>query len=131
MTDPSLYRDDSRVRHMLDAMERIAELSRDLVREQLRRHEGTTEMILFNLMVVGEAANNISREFASKNPDIDWKGLSGVRHKIVHDYADVDYDTIWDILQNDVPVEYEKLKALAATLPIEPTQPPPNLADFL
>ena len=41
MTDPSLYRDDSRVRHMLDAMERIAELSRDLVREQLRRHEGT------------------------------------------------------------------------------------------
>ena len=131
MTDPSLYRDDSRVRHMLDAMERIAELSRDLVREQLRRHEGTTEMILFNLMVVGDAANNISREFASKNPDIDWKGLSGVRHKIVHDYADIDYDTIWDILQNDVPVEYEMLKALAATLPIGPTQPPPNLADFL
>ena len=131
MTDPSLYRDDSRVRHMLDAMERIAELSRDLVREQLRRHEGTTEMILFNLMVLGEAANNISREFASKNPDIDWKGLSGVRHKIMHDYADIDYDTIWDILQNDVPVEYEKLKALVATLPIEPTQPPPNLADFL
>ena len=131
MTDPSLYRDDSRVRHMLDAKERIAELSRDLVREQLRRHEGTTEMILFNLMVLGEAANNISREFASKNPDIDWKGLSGVRHKIVHDYADIDYDTIWDILQNDVPVEYEKLKAWAATLPIEPTQPPPNLADFL
>ena len=94
MTDPSLYRDDSRVRHMLDAMERIAELSRDLVREQLRRHEGTTEMILFNLMVLGEAANNISREFASKNPDIDWKGLSGVRHKIVHDYADIDYDTM-------------------------------------
>ena len=28
MTNPSLYRDDSRVRHMLDAMERIAELSR-------------------------------------------------------------------------------------------------------
>ena len=28
MTDPSLYRDDSRVRHMLDAMERITELSR-------------------------------------------------------------------------------------------------------
>ena len=81
--------------------------------------------------MLGEAANNISREFASKNPDIDWKGLSGVRHKIVHDYADVDYDTIWDILQNDVPVEYEKLKALAAPLPIEPTQPPPNLADFL
>ncbi len=49
MTNPSLYRDDSRVRHMLDAMERIAELSRGLERDQLRRHENTTEMILFNL----------------------------------------------------------------------------------
>ena len=131
MTDPSLYRDDSRVRHMLDAMERITELSRGLEREQLRRHEGTTEMILFNLMVLGEAANNITREFAARNPDVDWKGLAGVRHKIVHDYADVDYDIIWDILQNDIPVEYEKVKVVAATLPPEPTQPPPNMADFL
>ena len=90
MTNPSLYRDDSRVRHMLDAMERIAELSRGLEREQLRRHENTTEMILFNLMVLGEAANNITREFAAQNPDVDWKGLAGVRHKIVHDYADID-----------------------------------------
>lgn len=37
MTDPSLYRDDSRVRHMLDAMERITELCKGLGREQLRR----------------------------------------------------------------------------------------------
>ena len=48
MTDPSLYRDDSRVRHMLDAMQRIVELSRDLDRAQLRKHENVTEMILFN-----------------------------------------------------------------------------------
>ena len=131
MTDPSLYRDDSRVRHMLDAMERIAELSRGLKREQLRRHEGTTEMILFNLMVLGEAANNITREFATKNPDVDWKGLAGVRHKIVHDYADIDYDTIWDILRNDIPDEYAKVKVLAATLPPELTEPPPNMEEFL
>ncbi len=131
MTNPSLYRDDSRVRHMLDAMERIAELSRGLERDQLRRHENTTEMILFNLMVLGEAANNITREFAAQNPEVDWKGLVGVRHKIVHDYADIDYDTIWDILQNDIPVECEKVKAVAATLPPEPTQPPSNMADFL
>ena len=131
MTDASLYRDDSRVRHMLDAMQRIVELSEDLDRAQLRKHENVAEMILFNLMVLGEAANNITREFAAKNPDIDWKGLSGVRHKIVHDYADIDYDTIWDILRNDLPDQYKKVVALAATLPPEPTEPPPNMAEFL
>jgi uncharacterized protein with HEPN domain len=99
MTDPSLYRDDSRVRHMLDAMERIVEMCKGLDRAQLRKHENVTEIILFNMMVLGEAANNITREFAAKNPDVDWKGLSGVRHKIVHDYADIakmDYLVSWN-----------------------------------
>ena len=131
MTDPSLYRDDSRVKHMLDALEQIAELRKGLSREQLRWHEGITERILFNLMILGEAANNITREFAAMNPDVDWKGIAGIRHKVVHDYADIDFDTIWDILQNDITEAYNKVKAVADTLPPEPTQPPPNMGDFL
>ena len=131
MTDPSLYRDDSRVRHMLDALAQIAELRKGLSREQLRWHEGVTERILFNLMILGEAANNITREFAAMNPDVDWKGIAGIRHKVVHDYADIDFDTIWDILQNDITEAYNKVKAVADTLPPEPTQPPPNMGDFL
>ena len=131
MTKPELYRDDSRVRHMLDAMERILSISTGMSRDQLGHHEDNTEKILFNMMVLGEAANNISREFAEKNPSVAWKDIASVRHKIVHDYADIDFDTIWDILQNDIPEEYEKVKAVAATLPPEPTTPPPNMAEFL
>ena len=131
MTDKSQYRDESRVRHMLDAVEWIVNISEGLAREQLQRHEGRPESILFNLTVLGEAANNVTREFAAKHPELNWKGLSGVRHKIVHDYADIDYDTIWDILQNDIPDAYVKLKAIVDTFPPEPTQPPPNMADFL
>ncbi len=131
MTKPELYRDDSRVRHMLDAMEHILSIAKGMSRDQLRHHEGNTERILFNLMVLGEAANNITREFASKNPSVAWKDLANVRHKIVHDYADIDFDTIWDILQNEISGEYEKVKAVAATLPPEPSTPPPNMAEFL
>ena len=131
MTKPELYRDDSRVRHMLDAMERILSISTGMSRDQLGHHEDNTEKILFNMMVLGEAANNISREFAERNPSVAWKDIASVRHKIVHDYADIDFDTIWDILQNDIPEEYEKVKAVAATLPPEPATPPPNMAEFL
>ena len=131
MTKPELYRDDSRVRHMLDAMEHILSIAKGMSRDQLRHHEGNTERILFNMMVLGEAANNITREFAARNPCVAWKDLANVRHKIVHDYADIDFDTIWDILQNEISVEYEKVKAVAATLPPELATPPPNMAEFL
>ena len=131
MTNPSLYRDDSRVRHMLSALERIVAMSEKLDRLQLQMYEDATEIILFNLMVLGEAANNISKEFAEMNPEVDWRGVAGVRHKIVHDYADIDFDTIGDILLNDIPDLYQKIKAIAAELPSEPTEPPANIADFL
>ena len=120
MTNPLLYRDDSRVRHMLSALERISAMSEKLDSLQLQMYEDVTEIILFNLMILGEAANNISKEFAELNPDVDWRGVAGVRHKIVHDYADIDFDIIRDILQNDIPDLYQKIKIIAAALPSEP-----------
>ena len=131
MTNPLLYRDDSRVRHMLSALERISAMSEKLDSLQLQMYEDVTEIILFNLMILGEAANNISKEFAELNPEVDWRGVAGVRHKIVHDYADIDFDIIRDILQNDIPDLYQKIKIIVAALPSEPTEPPANIADFL
>ena len=131
MNDSSLYRDESRIRHMLDALLQISELSKGLTRGQMALHDGVTERILFNLVVLGEAANNITREFAGLHRAIDWRGIAGIRHKIVHDYAEIDFDTIWDILQNEIPKALDQMKALAGTLPPEPTLPPPNIDDFL
>ena len=131
MNDSPLYRDESRVRHMLDAVEQISELANGLTRQQMALHDGVTERILFNLVILGEAANNITSDFAGKNTDIDWRGIAGIRHKIVHDYAEIDFDTIWDILQNEIPGALVKLKALAATLAPEPDEQPSNLSDFL
>ena len=131
MTNQSLYRDDSRVRHMLAAMKRVLEVSNGMSRNELIGAEQKTESILFNLTVIGEAANNISKEFAAKNPELDWKDIAGVRHKIVHDYADIDYDVIWRIVQIDIPMAYARLLEIEKTLPPEPMEPPENMADFL
>ena len=131
MTDPTLYRDDSRVRHMIVAMKRVLDVSNGMSRDELVGAEQKTESILFNLTIIGEAANTISKEFATKNPEVDWKNIAGVRHKIVHDYADIDYDVIWRIVQDDIPGAYAKLQEIEKTLPPEPTEPPENMADFL
>ena len=70
MTKPELYRDDSRVRHMLDAMERILTIAKGMSRDQLGHHEDNTEKILYNMMVMGEAANNITREPTTPPPNM-------------------------------------------------------------
>jgi uncharacterized protein with HEPN domain len=61
---------------------------------------------------VGEAATKISKEERDKYPQIPWKQIMGMRHKIIHDYFDIDYDVVWETATLRVPeliAELEKI----------------------
>ena len=52
--------------------------------------------------IIGEAANNLTRDFRSKNPEIEWREIINTRNRIIHGYATVDLEIIWNITQNDL-----------------------------
>ena len=130
MMDHPEYRDEARVAHMGVYLSRIASIMQNLVQERFRDGEPETERILYNLMILGEAANNVSREFASAHPEVDFKDIAGLRHKLVHDYANIDLSRIWSILETDVPRWNVAVANLCKTLPPAPS-PPENLYEFL
>jgi uncharacterized protein with HEPN domain len=37
--------------------------------------------------IVGEAANHVPREKQADLPQIDWRGLIGMRHRLIHGYS--------------------------------------------
>ena len=39
-----------------------------------------TELIIYNIQVLGEAANNVSEEMCAKCPEVDFKGWASMRH---------------------------------------------------
>ena len=39
-----------------------------------------------------------------RHPEVDWRGISGLRNVLVHGYFEVDLETIWAVIQHDVPV---------------------------
>ena len=47
----------------------------------------------------------------------------------MHDYANIDMDIIWDVIKNDVPIQYPAVKKLADSLPIPAA--PDNLDEFV
>jgi len=59
------------------------------------------------LIAVGESFKKIDKEtygLLLKNyPDIDWKGVIGVRNILAHDYFDIDVEEIYKICQRDIP----------------------------
>ena len=39
----------------------------------------------------------------SQYPEIDWKGVMGMRDIIAHHYFDIDADIIFDVMKNNLP----------------------------
>lgn len=58
---------------------------------------------LRNLELIGEAATHIPTEIRKANPDIPWRLIIATRNRLVHAYLGIDNDTIWSIIQDDVP----------------------------
>ena len=55
------------------------------------------------LAVIGEAANKVSRDYQKAYPKIDWREIVGRWHRLIHNYAAVRLDVVWNVLQNDLP----------------------------
>ncbi len=45
----------------------------------------------------------MSRPFCTAHPEIPWSEVTGLRHRIVHDYFALDYRRLWDTVHNDLP----------------------------
>ena len=75
----------------------------------------TQDAILYNLIIIGEAANQISDEFQEQYPDIPWSAMIGTRNIIVHGYDQVKLQIVWKILQRDLErLKTEVTKVLTA-----------------
>ena len=124
------YRDEDRLLHMMRTVERIKSKMEGLERSMMREGDDCTELIIYNLQVLGEAANNISDAFCAEHPEIDFAGWAGLRHRLVHDYANIDLDIVWNAISYDLPILDELLKPIVELLPKEPLLPD-NMDEFI
>lgn len=80
--------------------------------EKFRNDELIIDAVVRNVEIIGEASNNLTRDFRSKNQNIEWRKIINTRNRIIHGYATVDLEIIWNITQNDLGIlktEIEKL----------------------
>lgn len=65
-----------------------------------------------HIQISGEAARGVSDECRRAHTDIPWSDIVGMRHRIVHDYLNIQLDRVWRTVQNDIPVLIAQLEPL-------------------
>ncbi|MBN1307548.1 MAG: DUF86 domain-containing protein [Chitinispirillaceae bacterium] len=68
------------------------------------------------LEIVGEAARNIPETVRNEFPAIPWRDIVGMRNKIAHGYFDINLQTVWGVLKEDIPVLLPLLHKVKMTL---------------
>lgn len=56
-----------------------------------------------NVEVVGEATFMLTKAFKAAHPETPWKMIESMRHILVHDYAHVVLETLYDTAINSIP----------------------------
>jgi uncharacterized protein with HEPN domain len=95
--------DRVRLTHMADALGHAIRFVEGRGRADLDSDPMLTFALLYALQTVGEAANNISQETRDQIPQIPWPVIIGMRHRLVHAYADIDHDILWTTATEAAP----------------------------
>ena len=64
------------------------------------------------LLIIGEAANHISKEFRDGHPNIEWAQIIGLRNILAHEYGEVKMDKIYLAATKSIPTLLENLEPL-------------------
>ncbi len=66
--------------------------------------ESLERSLTFSIEQIGELVNEeLSSEFRHSHPEVPWKLIISMRHKLVHHYADSKFNIIWSTAVNSVP----------------------------
>lgn len=103
--------DKERLEKIIECADKIKEYTRDGENEFFGKPL-IQDAVVRNLQVIGDAIKDLSEDIREKNPDVEWRGAARMRDRITHDYFDVNYDIVWDTVQNHIPSFREKIKEI-------------------
>jgi uncharacterized protein with HEPN domain len=110
-------KDMSRLWDVLDAARAAVQFTKGLRFEDFLEDRKTRNAVERNLEIIGEAARCVSPETRENNPDIPWRSLIGLRNVLVHEYGDIRYEILWDIIREKLAPLIEKLKDMGVDNP--------------
>ncbi len=100
------------LRHILDEIEFLANQCRGLQFQELVEDEVLKRASVRSLEVIGEATKNLSEEFKEKYPVVEWKKIAGLRDKLIHHYFGINWDIVWDVIENKLPDLEKEIRIL-------------------
>lgn len=95
---------------MLDETNYLIEHSRGLSRELFVEDETLKRAYVRSIEIIGEASKKLPEQMKREHSQIEWRRIRGMRDKLIHGYFGIDYDLVWDVIVNEIPMLNREIK---------------------
>ena len=104
--------DDLLLQDIYEAGSKIFRYTANYTYDHFIKDEKTTDAVIRNFEIIGEASKRLSEQLKKDHPQIEWRRMMSFRDLLIHEYFGVNYEIVWDVLKNDLPIGLEMIKRL-------------------
>jgi uncharacterized protein with HEPN domain len=95
---------------MVESCSNIFEYTAGMSLHEFMKDKKTRDAVIRNFEVLGEAARRVPGEIQSANNEVEWRKISDLRNVLIHEYFGINYETLWKIMEDYLPRQFEQLK---------------------
>ena len=108
------YSDQQRIQKIYEYASKLQRYIEEkcVTREELLNDYSLQWLVTTPLYNIGEHAYYLSGEYKVDHDDIPWTMISGLRHRLVHDYDGINWNIIVDVVFEELPILLKQLNDL-------------------
>jgi len=101
--------DKERLKHIREAVDNILKFTEGRTYEDFESNVMLRHAVFHNFVIIGEAANLLTKEYRDAHQSINWGEIIGMRNFLVHGYYTVQNHIVWQTINEDLISLKEKL----------------------
>lgn len=106
--------DPKRLKDMVQAIDTIFEYVANCNMEKFVADKKTYHAVIYNMMIMGEAANMLTLEFRDSHSETQWRQVTNMRNFLIHGYHNVEAYLVWEAISEDlVPLREQIMRYLS------------------
>ena len=105
-----------RIQDILNAIDSIQIRTVGMSFDEFSQNETIAKAVLYDLIIIGEAAINVSVDIQVLAPELPWRLMGDMRNIMAHEYFQVNLRITWSTIQNNLSPLIHPLQQLQANL---------------
>ncbi len=105
--DPLIF-----LEHIRESIDLIEQYLENKDKEDFLEKTELQDALVRRLEIIGKATKNIPEDFKQNYPEIPWTEIAGTRDKLTHHYFGINLETVWKIIEGDLPELKEQINKI-------------------